>query len=378
MIDTLFLNDKKLLQLDLLSENCFKGYKPKNNSSYDSLKFGSDEKLIKKSGIPIKFYNSNIKKNQDLYLRDFFFRSSHKTYLSSSINKGKPSYNSIINALKFYKVRCIHLDVYSSSTKVEDPVAIPIVRSDVLYQNFKPLDFYRCIDYINKNAWNTKYQIVLYITLNFQQDFYMYNKIYYALTKIFKDRLLNQKYGFNGKNPKYAINNIKMSDALGKVVLIINKYPTNSKLDGIVNGNVSEQMSNITLDKFTKDMVEHSIDGNNGISIKYHLEDLIDNNKKNIYMFYSDNTEFKGTLMNSKGDLLNPDIINSCKVGAQFTMMSLNLPDTNLINWIDFFNGEYAILKNKSFRDILKKGESLVSNNYNLKSEYDFGYFKSA
>ena len=42
LIDTLFLNDKKLLQLDLLSENCFKGYKPKNNSSYDSLKFGSD------------------------------------------------------------------------------------------------------------------------------------------------------------------------------------------------------------------------------------------------------------------------------------------------------------------------------------------------
>ena len=376
MIDTLFLNDKTLLQLDLLSENCFSGYTPINNPNYNAYKY-SNETLTKIKGIPVKFYNDQIKKDQDLYLRDFFLRFSHKTYLSSSINKGKPSYDSIINALIYSKVRGIHLDVYSNSSRIEDPDAIPIVRSDSLYQNFKALDFNKCIDYINKNGWNSNYPLVLYLTLNFQSDTIIYNKIYYTLTTIFKDRLLDQKYSFSGKNSIYSINNIKMSDAIGKVIIIINNFPTNNKLDGIVNGNISNKISYITMDKYTKEMDEYHGDDTNGLSNKYHLETLIDDTKKNIFMFYSDNTDFKNTLMNSKGDLFNPNIIDCCEAGVQFTMMTLSLPDKNLIDWVNFFNNEYGILKNKSLRHILVPGEKLVSATYNIQSEHNFGYFQS-
>lgn len=355
IVDILMLNDKTLIQLDLLSENCIKNIKIDNSEEYNIYKENDENlkdnsKIVKTYGIPIKYYNNNYKENLDLYITDFFWKFSYKTYLSGSIYNGQPSYDSIINSLIKHKVRGIHLDVYSNSDEIGKEEAIPVIRSDVLYDNFKALDFYNTLEIINNNCWKTKLPIIIYLTLNFNDDNIIYNKINYAITKIFKGKLLNNKYSFNGRNGLYSINKIKMNDALNKVIIITNKYPTNTKLDILINGSITNEISNITLDKYSKEMTEYG-----GITSKYSPTNFIENTKNNIFMFFSNNNSNTNTKLNSKNDLYNPDIIDCCKYGVQFTMMSLNYPDKNLYNWKKFFKDKSCILKNQSLRIIKEK-----------------------
>jgi hypothetical protein len=337
-----------MIQLDLLSDNCFKNNKS-NSNKYDEYK-SMDEVLVRKNGIPIKYYNNYTKKNTDLYLTDFFWKFSYKTYLSGSIYKCLPSYDSIINSLNIHKVRGINLDIYSSSKTIGDVNAIPIIRCENLYNGVKPIDLYKSLQLINDNAWDSKLPIILYLTFNFNDGANICNKIYHAITDIFNDKLLDKKYSFNGRNMLHSINKIKMEDALGKLILITNKYPTNSKLDEIINGSITNKLSNISLDKYTKEMIEYG-----GITSKYSPTDFIDMTKKNIFMFYSNNDTQKNTLIRAKADLSNPDIIDCCKHGVQFSMMSLSLPDNNLKIWNDFFGNNSYFLKTKKLRNIEKQ-----------------------
>jgi len=359
IIDTLLLNDKSLIQLDLLSKNCFKNLKYTNKDTKDNIykeyklennKLLDNTQIIRKNGIPIKYFNNNNNVMLDLYISDFFWKFSYKTYLTGSITNGKPSYDSIIDSLKIYKVRGIHLDIYSNSKNIGNENAIPVIRTDVLYHNFKSLDFYKSLEYINKYAWKRNEPLFLYLTLNFSSDLIIYNKIYYAITNIFKGRLLNKKYSFNGRNSLYPINKIKMTDAIGKVIIITNKYPTNSKLDLLINGSNTNEISFLTIDKYTPEIADYG-----GISSKYSPTDFIENTKNNIFMFYSNNDTKTNTLFNSKIDLYNPNIIDCCKYGVQFTMMSLNLPDTYLTDWFNFFNNKSYVVKNEKLRNIEKK-----------------------
>lgn len=374
----LMLNDESLIKLDFLSNNCFNNNYTLTNQeirTFNNLKSdgkGNDElKYDKDNKIPIKCKNDNLKSKdndgyQDLFIRDFFWTFSYKTYLTGSIYNGQPSYDSIINAIKNYNVRGIHLDVYSNSSIIGNKNAKPVVKSDVLYSKFKPLDLYKSLKFIKIHAWKeTNLPIFLYLTLNFYPDPVIYNKIYYALTKIFSNNLMGPKYSFSGRNKLYSINNIPIKDSFNKIILITNRYPTNSKLDELINGDITNQIREISMDKYTKDMIEYG-----GFIIKHSETDFIENNKKNIYMFFSNNSDNKQTLMNPKVDLLNPDFIDCCKAGVQFCMMSLHYPNKFLYDWYKFFQDntsnsdnndntnkkmKYCILKNRKLRYIYEK-----------------------
>tara|TARA_B110000037_G_scaffold183879_1_gene212336 strand:- start:1058 stop:2299 length:1242 start_codon:yes stop_codon:yes gene_type:complete len=370
IINKLILNDKSLIKLDLLSNNCFKKYKYTKNSEYDNYK-SSNERLVKKGEIPIKYYNDNIKQNSDLYLTDFFWKFSYKTYLSSSIHKCRPSYDSIINSISLFGTRGIHLDIYSNSKIIGDVNAIPIIRCETLYDGFEPLDLYKSLELINDNAWNNQLPLILYLTLNFNDGANICNKIYHSIMDIFKNKLIDKKYSFNGRNMLYSINKIKMEDALNKVIIVTNKYPTNSKLDELINGSITNKLSNISIDKYTKELSEYG-----GITSKYSPTDFINMTKENLFMFYSNDDSKKNTLMKSKTDLNNPDIIDCCKHGVQFSMMSLSYPDNNLEKWNNFFGKSSYILKNKNLRNI--ENQKVIIKKDVIKKipkNLDLGYF---
>lgn len=362
--DKLFKDTEFINKLDLLSNLCYNNNYQNNQitslrSSLDILNNKDNYEFSK--GIPIKYKNKLDNKFKDLYIRDFYWKFSYKSYITGNIDNGIPSYDAIKNAFDIHNVRGINLDIYSSSKIVGDINAIPIVRSDKLHENSSPLDLYKTFELINIHGWDNKTEykiknlpIVLYLTINFSNDEIIYNKIHYALIQNFSKRLMNKKYSFNGRNGLNSINNILMKDAIGKIIIITNQYPTNSKLDELINGTITNKISSISLDKYTNDM--HTYDG---ISIKYPKSDLINNNKDNLFMTYSNNIENKDTKLNSKIDLSNPNIIDCINSGIQFPMMSLYLPNKNLYDWLAYFDDDAIILKNEDLRNTELKNDNL-------------------
>jgi len=59
--------------------------------------------------------------------------------------------------------------------------------------------------------------------------------MYYVIMKVFNQRLLDKKYSFSGRGGIAPIGSIKMSDAIDKLIIMSNVYPTKTKFDEIIN-----------------------------------------------------------------------------------------------------------------------------------------------
>ena len=382
LIRNLFLDKKNLLNFNFMSNNCY--FKPKYIENFKNIEgFVNNEvitydrntkEMIKTlHGIPIKYMNKYLKKYVDLNICDFYWPSSYKTYLSGSIKKSKPSLKAIEDALNLYKVRTIHLDVFSSSRIFGKKNAIPVVKEKSMYSRFYELDFHKCLETINNNCWKgTKLPLILYLDFKFEGFDEIYNKIYYSIMKIFTNHILDKKYSFSGRGGLFPAGQIKMKDAIDKIIIITNKYPTRTRLDEIINGNTSENNSFININKYTEDEKEYG-----GLSINQSKEILINNFRTNLEFIYSESDNKSNPIFKTKTDLANPDFIDASNFGVQFVMMSLYLPDKYLTTWVDYFkkNKNQIVLKFESLR-FIKKNEGIVdlqnpllsykTKNYNL------------
>ena len=179
--------------------------------------------------------------------------------------------------------------------------------------------------------------------------------------KVFNTHLINKKYSFAGRGGLFPPGKIKMSDAIGKLILISNVYPTRTKLDEIINGySVDSSGSYCYINKYTSDQ-----DTYGGLLMNNTSSDLINNHKTNIEFIYSNNEDDTGTVSNSKVDLMNPNF-NDCKTyGLQFVLMSLYYPDTYLNNWYKYFkdNDFKMVLKPKALRNIPTSLNSVTQQN---------------
>ena len=376
IIKNLLLENEFMVNLDLLSSNClvygnFESFANKNGNlieGYDVMitkdqKTGEKIKTIQ--GIPIKYYNTNLNKYLDLTLADFYWPSSYKTYLPSSINKSRPSYEAIKQAFTKFNVRSVYLDVFSNSETIGDENAIPVVKTNSLYYNFKSLDFFKCLTIIKRYGWydedKSAMPIILYLNMEFSADSVMYQKIYYALLKVFWSHLLDKKYSFAGRGGIFPPGKILMKDLIGKVVIISSVYPTRTRLDELINGySISGTTSFCFISKNTTDQKNYG-----GLSVTSSRDDLINNHKTNIEFIYSENLSETSTVSNSKIDLANPDFDNCKTYGLQFVMMSLFYSDKHLTNWYKYFkdNNFKMVLKDKSLRYIATKNNNLKQQN---------------
>ena len=377
IIKNLLLENEFMVNLDLLSSNCviygnFESFTNKKNDNlierYDDMITkdpNTGEKIKTIQGIPIKYYNTNLNKYLDLILADFYWPSSYKTYLPGSINKSKPSYEAIKQAFTKFNVRSVYLDVYSNSETIGDENAIPVVKTNSLYYNFKSLDFFKCLNIIKRYGWfdedKSAMPIILYLNMDFSPDVTIYQKIYYALLKVFWSHLLDKKYSFAGRGGIFPPGKILMKDLIGKVVIISSVYPTRTRLDELINGySMSGSTSFCYISKNTTDQQNYG-----GLTLTSSSDDLINNHKTNIEFIYSENLSETSTVSNSKIDLANPDFDNCKTYGLQFVMMSLFYSDKYLTNWYKYFkdNNFKMILKNKSLRYIATKNNNLTQQN---------------
>jgi hypothetical protein len=375
IIQKLFLNNTFMTNLDLLSTNCVTHSDYENFSNKGEIVEGfvdtliidnTTEEILKISdGIPVKYFNTNLEKYLDLYLCDFYWPSSYKTYIPSGTNKGRPTYEALKRALLDFKVRTIYLDIYSSSDTIGDESAIPVVRSSSLYYNFDALDFFKCLQTIKRYSWyddsTKKLPLILYLNIEFSPDSILYEKVYYAIMKVFYSHLISKKYSFAGRGGIFPPGKIKMSDAIGKLILISNVYPTRTKLDEIINGySIDTSGSYCYINQYTSDQNEYG-----GLLLNNTASELINNHKTNIEFIFSNNNSDTGTISNSKVDLMNPNFTDCCKYGLQFVLMSLYYPDDYLNSWYSYFkkNNFRMVLKPKSLRYIPTKSNIVTQQN---------------
>lgn len=365
IIKDLLLDNEYMVALDMLTDNCYQ-YADVIENFDTSLVLPTplNGELVKKVyNIPVQYFNATLNKYLDLTVADFYWPCSYRSYLSGSANKGKPSLKALKEALTKYKVRLIYLDIYGTSESFLDTDNVPVVRSETLYMNFSALDFHECLTTIFDNAWpdGNHMPLFLYLNVNFSSNKPLYQKMYYAIMKVFNTRLLDKKYSFSGRGGIAPIGSIKMTDAIDKLIIISNVYPTRTKLDEIINAFCDPSYNYCSLNEYVSDYYSYG-----GLVNSSNSTNLVETYKTNIGIYYTDNSdESTNTINNSKGKMMNPDFLDCAKYGVQMPLMSIYLPDSYLTVWYYVFkkNNNYPILKNRLLRYIQVVDISVIQQN---------------
>jgi hypothetical protein len=363
-----------------LTINCFNNsinekYSNENSSNNNtqiidiSNKYG-DTYLRTIGNIPIGFFNKNTNDYQDLLLCDFYYPGSYYSYLADSPLNGTPNLEALRIALVDFKVRIIHIDIYSNKSDPYDPKAIPIVRCENMKEGKSPLNLDDVLGTINKWAWitdnpnNLSYPLFIYLNFNFtNENENIYIRIYESLLKYFSKYFIDKKYSFSGRNSTFAISMAKIKDCLGKIIIITNTYPTKTILDELINTSTNKINNNLNLNEYKQSYITFD---KFGLSQDNNKIDLLNNAKSNLSFYYTKpNVSYKNDNQ-SKAGLFNPSFQDCAQYGIQSTLMYLFVPDDNLNKWNLFFknkNNLDPVLKDESLRLVNKKQQEIEDQN---------------
>jgi hypothetical protein len=322
-------------------------------------KYG-DNYLKTVGNIPIAFYNSYLKEYQDLFLADFYYPGSYFSYLADTPLNGTPSLEALKIALTIFKVRVIHLDIFSDKTDEFDPNANPIVRCTNMKDGASPLNLDDVFGLINKFAWitennNLSYPLFLYLNFNFNlMNEKLCIKIYESLIKFFSKYLVDKKYSFSGRNSNFPISTAKIKECLGKIIIITNEYPTKTVLDELINTSNNNLNNSFELKEYKQLYVTYD---EIGLSQDNDKTELVTDAKININFYYTLANDSKKNNNQPKAGLFNPSFQDCAQYGIQGTLMYLFIPDTNLEKWNGFFkskNNLNPVLKDELLRYVIK------------------------
>ena len=346
-----------------------------NNNSPNSPCMKQIKKILEKYGdnylktldnIPIAFFNKKLNDYQDLIIADFYYPGSYYTYTAASPLSSIPSLSTIRTAMNEYKVRIVHLDIYMDASNNE-----PIVRSEKMKDGAEALSFIDCLNEIDNNAWKSNecsknnYPLFLYLKFNFDETkdisinyeiFYI--KVFEYLMRVFSTRLMDKKYSFSGRNGTFNVSTATIKEALNKIIIMTNKYPTHSVLDEIINGCSNELNFDLNIKLYKKSYIDYPYPNGPGLSQDFNKNDLLNNSKKNLYFFYSEPNETYTNPQQIKSGLYNPSFQDCAQYGCQGTLMYLFTPDNNFKLWKDYFdnmNNFQPVLKEEILRGIDKK-----------------------
>jgi len=312
--------------------------------------------------IPIAFLNSNNDDYQDLILADFYYPGSYYTYLADTPLNGSPNLDAIRIALVDFKVRIIHLDIFSDLDDLYDPKSLPIVKCENMKEGQSGLNFNDVLGTINKWAWITDdpnklcYPLFIYLNFKFpEENENIYLRIYESLIKYFSKYFVDKKYSFSGRNNAFPISMAKMKDCLGKIIIITNNYPTKTVLDELINTSINDLNHYITLNEYKQSYITYD---KLGLSLDNNKIDLLNNSKSCLTLYYTNpNISYKNNNQ-SKAGLFNPSFQDCAQYGIQSTLMYLFVPDDNLNKWNLFFknkNNLDPVLKDELLRLVNKK-----------------------
>jgi len=357
------INISRLIRNVKFNKKYFKNnydYSLFTNNCYNSrlLSIKTDSSITYINNIPVSRYDTTTKKQIPFNICNFYYPGSYNTFLSGDPMKGIYTMESIKYAIIKFKCRVLHFDIYKDNNNN------PIIRNKYL-KNYNPLNFADVLNLIIMNCWSvSKYPMFIYLTFNFSAGDQTYNNMATTIMKIFGNYLLPSTYSYNCRNMTNQINTLTMQNAIGKVIFISNIYPTNSKLDEIINlydnstiesfNNVTNKTSTTTLNNITVANTSSSTTIYNnfylktysdsfnkssvGLLLEYTESILKTNSTNSLLFFYNSSTK----------PVINPNSIDCNKYGIQCALMYLSNIDNNMYNWYNFFangNNGNPILK---------------------------------
>ena len=314
-------------------------------------------KPIYKNDFSTTYFNSFFNKTMNYLVCDYFWACSRKSYLPCGETYDVYSYNAIVECLKA-GARLIQLDIYN------DEISNPVVRNKHPMPIYgKPLDFEQCIKLIQTYGWIDcpNYPLILFLSINTNNKT-TFNKIAKIFKTYFQNRFLNKKYSFAGRNGEFPFGQIPISDLLGKIAIIVDKYPLLGVLNELINAEVTKDQQFITIQKYTPSTAQYG----GLVSTNTDITTLINYNKFNITGIESDGitrpvkeSHFLRAMVtenvrNPKSDIFNADPIDCWKFGCQWVMMNYQLWDKNMEIYIDKFKNAGLVLKPEELRYIPK------------------------
>ena len=377
-----FQNISKHLEKDdftQLSLNCFnkKSWTESFDTSNDPPNIQNQEIASKYGGnylktyktIPIAFNNPKIEDYQNLTLNDFYYPGSYYSYLSDTPNNGSPSLEALQNVIQKFKCRIVHLDVFSDNNQIGNPDANPVVRCEKIKKGAKAIPLLDCLKKIDETCWLTddpnipSYPMMIYMVFHFENNDYLYYKIYHQFISVFGKYLVDKRFGFAGRNGTSPVSKAPMIECIGKVILISSRYPTRTLLDEIINSTTSDLSSDTNLLPYKESYIQYD---KLGLSQDFNKNEMVNNCKNETYWFYSLPNEKYASENNDKAGLYNPSFQDCAQYGVQSTLMYVYVPDENLNQWYMFFqnkNNFSPVLKDESLRYVKTSKDEVVKQN---------------
>jgi hypothetical protein len=141
-----------------------------------------------------------------------------------------------------------------------------------------------------------------------------------------------------------------MKEALGKIIIITNIYPTKTILDELINASTNSLSTNFNINLYKESYITFD---KVGISQDNDKTTLINNSKTNLNFYYTLPNKSNKNNSQTKAGLYNPSFQDCAQYGIQGTLMYVFLPDENLNNWVSFFqnkNNLNPVLKDEILR----------------------------
>lgn len=280
----------------------------------------------------------------DLKLSDFYIAGSYKSYIPCGYTADIQSYDAIKKVLEM-GARVIHLDLYSNES-LDNPLVEIRVEKPMKGEFNKPLQFEKICELISKNAWlGHNYPLFLYLDIHFT-DKYLYQQMAKHLLTHFKKRLMSQKYGFK----RYNMGQVSIKDALGRVVIILSKYPNDGLLDELTNEATSDKHQYLKIIDYTEANMNYG-------GVKATETDgvfLVNFNKFNMTFCKHDPDHKYDNVVTFKNDIENIDSSDPRKYGVHSVLAYYNKDDEYIGDYLAYFKKCSFVVKPDSLRYIPK------------------------
>lgn len=280
----------------------------------------------------------------DLKLCDYYIAGSYKSYIPCGYTADIQSYDAIKKVLQM-GARVVHLDLYSNES-LDNPLVEIRVEKPMKGEFNKPLQFDKICELISKNAWlGHNYPLFLYLDIHFT-DKYLYQQMAKQLLKHFRKRLMYQKYGFK----RYNIGQVSIKDALGRVIIILNKYPNDGLLDELTNEVTSDSHEYLRIIDYTEANMNFG-------GIKATDTDgvyTINFNKFNMTFCKHDPNHKYDNVVTFKNDIDNIDSVDLRKYGVHSVLAYYNKNDDHMRDYLNYFKKCSFVVKPEKLRYIHK------------------------
>ncbi len=325
--------------------------------------FSDPSYYVTMGDFPLTYTNPYYDREMDLTVADFYWAASRKSYLPCGLRYDKVSLNTLQQVLE-KGARLVELDIYPEEARAFDRNPRLVVRNSTIFPDASPLWLDDCFQVIRTTAWgrNEKYPLMLQLNLHLGNNEACYRILRETIVGFFSDRLLDKKYGFCGRYNMFPLGKIPIKETLGKVGIIVNKYPVHEHVDELINATVEENNDFVQQVKYTNKNTKYG-----GLIATFtDTESLINHNKENIMCVENDEKVNVVNLYKPKDDVENLPFADSHQYGVQWVKMYYNKYDDQMQKYIQFFKQSSLVLKPDALRYIPRPPKVLYEQNKRL------------